>query len=97
MIPGLAITTIAAAGPYNLSHVHFAMVETHQPIALDVRRDALWHAPRIAFVRAADGMVSLSAVIELRRDLDRSRSDMWVVAVWEDALAAVEHEVYLTF
>ena len=54
-------------------------------------------APRIAFVRARDGLVALNAVIELMRDLDRSRADMWEVAVWEDALAADELEVYLTF
>lgn len=97
VIPDLDITTMAGAGPYNLSHIHFAMVETTRPINLDQLRDALWDAPRVAFVRSVDGLVSLNAVIELMRDLDRSRSDMWEVAVWEDALAADEREVYLTF
>lgn len=97
VIPDLDITTLAGAGPYNLSHIHFAMVETNRPVSLDELRDALWDAPRVAFVRAADGLVALNAVIELMRDLDRSRGDMWEVAVWEDALAADEREVYLTF
>jgi len=52
VIPDLDITTIAGAGPYNLSHIHFAMVETTRPVSLDELRDALWDAPRIAFVRA---------------------------------------------
>src|SRR5690606_517163 len=30
-------------------------------------------------------------------DIGRPRGDMWEVAVWEDALAADEREVYLTF
>ena len=97
VIPDLDITTLAGAGPYNLSHIHFAMVETTRPVSLDELRDALWDAPRIAFVRAADGLVALNSVIELMRDLDRPRGDMWEVAVWEDALAADEREVYLTF
>jgi len=97
VMPDLDITTIAGAGPYNLSHIHFAMVETTRPVSLDELRDALWDAPRIAFVRAGDGLVALNAVIELMRDLDRPRADMWEVAVWEDALAADEREVYLTF
>jgi glyceraldehyde-3-phosphate dehydrogenase (NAD(P)) len=97
VIPDLDITTLAGAGPYTLSHVHFAMVETTRPVSLDELRDALWDAPRIAFVRATDGLVALNSVIELMRDLDRSRGDMWEVAVWEDALAADEREVYLTF
>ena len=97
VLPDLDITTLAGAGPYNLSHIHFAMVETTRPVGLDELRDALWDEPRIAFVRATDGLVALNAVIELMRDLDRSRGDMWEVAVWEDALAADEREVYLTF
>ena len=97
VMPDLDITTLAGAGPYNLSHIHFAMVETTRPIGLAELRDALWDEPRIAFVRASDGLVALNSVVELMRDLDRSRGDMWEVAVWEDALAADEREVYLTF
>ena len=97
VMPGLDITTLAGAGPYNLSHIHFAMVETTRPVSLEQLRDALWDAPRIAFVQAADGLVALNSVIELMRDLDRPRGDMWEVAVWEDALATDGREVYLTF
>jgi glyceraldehyde-3-phosphate dehydrogenase (NAD(P)) len=97
VMPGLDITTLAGAGPYNLSHIHFAMVETTRPVSLDQLRDALSDAPRIAFVRAADGLVALNSVIELMRDLGRPRGDMWEVAVWEDALATDGREVYLTF
>lgn len=97
VIPDLDITTLAGAGPFTLSHIHFAMVETTRRVSLDELRDALWDAPRIAFVRAGDGLVALNSVIELMRDLDRPRGDMWEVAVWEDALAADEREVYITF
>lgn len=97
VIPGLDITTLAGAGPYNLSHIHFAMIETTRPVSVDELRDALWDAPRIAFVRADQGLVALNSMAELMRDLDRPRGDMWEVAVWEDALAADEREVYLTF
>ena len=97
VLPNLDITTMAGAGPHTLSHIHFAMVETTRPVSLDEVRDALWDAPRIAFVRAADGLVALNSTIELMRDLDRPRGDMWEVAVWEDALAVDEREIYLTF
>jgi glyceraldehyde-3-phosphate dehydrogenase (NAD(P)) len=97
VIPDLDITTMAGAGPYNLSHLHYAMVETARPVSVDELRDALWDAPRIAFVRSDDGLVALNSVIELMRDLRRPRGDMWEVAVWEDALAADDREVYLTF
>ncbi len=97
VIEGLTITTMAGAGPYNLSHLHFAMVETTRPVSLDELRHALWEEPRIAFVRGTDGLVALNSVIELMRDLGRSRNDMWEVAIWEDALATDGEELYLTF
>lgn len=46
VLPDLDITTLAGAGPFNLSHLHFAMVETTRPVSLDELRDALWDAPR---------------------------------------------------
>ena len=97
VIKGLDITTMAGAGPFNLSHVHYAMVETNSPISRDELRHALWEEPRLAFVRSSDGLVALNSVIELMRDLGRPRNDMWEVAIWEDALAADERELYLVF
>ena len=93
----LNITTLAAAGPYNLSHIHFAMVETTQPVSKEQLHQALMEEPRIAFVRAADGLVALNSVIELMRDLERPRHDMWEVAVWEESLASDNTDLYVTF
>lgn len=97
VIPDLDITTLAAAGPFNLSHIHFAMVETTRPVSRDELHEALLDAPRIAFVRVSDGLVALNSVIELMRDLGRPRGDMWEVAVWQDSLASDGRELYLTF
>jgi len=97
VIDGLDITTMAGAGPYNLSHLHFAMVETTRPVGLDELRNALWEEPRVAFVHSTNGLVAINSVIEMMRDLGRPRNDMWEVAVWENALAVDEREVYLTY
>jgi glyceraldehyde-3-phosphate dehydrogenase (NAD(P)) len=97
VIPGLDITTLAGAAAHNLSHIHFAMVETTRPVSVEELREALSKAPRIAFVRASDGLVALNSVIELMRDLGRPRADMWEVAVWEESLATDGREVYLTY
>ena len=97
VIPDLDITTMAGSGPYNLSHLHFTMVETTRPVSRDEVRAALEDAPRVAFVRAADGLVGLNSVVELMRDLGRPRNDMWEVAVWEDAIATDDREIYLTY
>jgi glyceraldehyde-3-phosphate dehydrogenase (NAD(P)) len=97
VIPDLDITTMAAAGPYNLSHIHFAMVETIRPVRVDDLREALREAPRIAFVRADEGLAALNSVIELMRDLGRPRGDLWEVAVWEDSLASDGKDLFLTY
>ena len=88
---------MAGAGSYTLSHIHFAMVETTRPVSTEEFRAALRAEPRVAFVRASDGLVALNSVIELMRDLGRPRGDMWEVAVWEDALAANAGERFLTY
>ncbi len=97
VLRGLDITTMAGAGPYDLSHLHYAMVETTRKVSVDELRNALWETPRVAFVNASDGLVALNSVIELMRDLLRPRNDMWEVGIWEDALAADDRELYITF
>lgn len=97
VIPDLDITTMAGAGPFNLSHLHYAMVETTKNVTIEELRHALWEEPRIAFVSSGNGLVALNSVVELMRDMRRPRNDMWEVAVWEDALSADNREVYMTF
>jgi glyceraldehyde-3-phosphate dehydrogenase (NAD(P)) len=97
VISGLNITTMAGTASHTLSHMHYAMVETTRPLTLKEVKDAFWQEPRIAFVRAGDGLVGLNSVMELMRDLGRPRNDLWEVALWEDALAVDGNEIYTVF
>jgi len=97
VIPGLPVVTMAAKGPFNLSHIHFAMIETTREVTRDEVLAILRAAPRVTFVRAADGVTALNSVIELARDLGRPRGDLWEVAVWEDSLSIEGTEVFLTY
>jgi glyceraldehyde-3-phosphate dehydrogenase (NAD(P)) len=97
VVPGLPVVTMAAKGPFNLSHLHFAMIETTRPVTREEALEVLRQAPRVAFVRAADGVTALNSVIELARDLGRPRGDIWEVAVWEDSLSVADGDVYLTY
>lgn len=97
MLPDLDVVTIAAAGPFNPSHVHFLIVEAPRDVEREEVLDALREAPRIAFVRVSDGVVAPNSVIEIVRDLGRPRADLWEVAVWEDTLAVSGREVFLTY
>ncbi|MEX0630405.1 MAG: type II glyceraldehyde-3-phosphate dehydrogenase [Chloroflexota bacterium] len=99
ILPDLDIVTMAAKGPFDLGHVHFTMVETSRPTGVDEVHALLEGAARIAFVRAADGLGSQNAIVELMRDLGRPRADLWEVALWEDAIAVRPDggEVYLVY
>jgi glyceraldehyde-3-phosphate dehydrogenase (NAD(P)) len=97
VIPELNLVTMAGAGSHNLSHIHFTMIETTKATSLDEVHEVLTLAPRIAFIRARDNLVALNSVIELMRDLGRTRADMWEVAVWEDSMAVDNGEIYLTY
>jgi len=97
VIPGLPVVTMAAKGPFNLSHIHFAMIETTRAVSRDEVLAILREAPRVAFVRVSDGVAALNSVIELARDLGRPRGDLWEVAVWEDSLSVQGTEIFVTY
>ena len=99
ILPQLDIVTMAARGPFDLGHIHFAMLESSRPTTVVEVRDLLAAAPRVAFIRADQGMAGQNSIVELMRDLGRPRADLWEVAVWEDAIAVRPDggEVYLTY
>lgn len=97
VIPKLNITTMAAKGPFNIGHLHFAMVQLkNSPERKDVVK-VLRSAPRLAPVKMSEGVDSMNAVAEMMRDLGRPRADMWEVAYWEDVLNVEDGEVNMVY
>lgn len=93
----LDVVTIAAAGPFNLSHMHFAIVETPRPAERAAVIEALEDAERIVLVRAEEGIEAPNSVIEIARDIGRTRNDVWEVPVWENSVVATGREILLTY
>jgi glyceraldehyde-3-phosphate dehydrogenase (NAD(P)) len=93
----LDVVTVAAAGPFNLSHMHFAIVEAPRPTERAAVLEALEDAPRIVLVRAEDGIEAPNSVIEIARDIGRARNDVWEVPVWENSIATNGREIFLTY
>ena len=95
--PELDVVTIAAKGAHTQTHNHYWTLQLTRTATRDEVVAALRAAPRIAFIRMADGLVALNSTIELMKDLGRPRGDMWEVAVWEDLITVEGDEAYLTY
>jgi len=95
--PDLDVVTIAAKASHTQCHNHYWVVELSREAGRDEVLAAFQTAPRIAFIRMADGIVALNSTIELMKDLGRPRGDMWEVAIWEDVLTVQGNEVYYTY
>ncbi|UKA68450.1 type II glyceraldehyde-3-phosphate dehydrogenase [Arthrobacter sp. FW306-05-C] len=97
VLPDLDVVTIAAKGAHTQSHNHYWTLQLTRPSTREEVLAALRAAPRIAFIRMADGLVALNSTIELMKDLGRPRGDMWEVAVWEELVTVQGDEAFLTY
>ncbi len=95
--PDLDVITIAAKAAHTQTHSHYWVVELAREASREEVLEAFRSAPRIAFIRHADGVVALNSTIELMKDLGRPRGDMWEVALWEDVLTVNGTEAYYTY
>ena len=97
VIPDLDIVTIALVAAHTTSHLHAWSVELTRPVTKDEVLAAFRAAPRIAFLRASDGVVALNSTLELMTDLGRPRGDMWEVGLWEDSLTVQGSELFYNY
>jgi glyceraldehyde-3-phosphate dehydrogenase (NAD(P)) len=95
--PDLDVVTIALVAAHTTSHLHAWSVELTRPASKEEVLDAFRSAPRIAFLRASDGVVALNSTIEMMADLGRPRGDMWEVGLWEDSLTVKGDELFYNY
>ncbi len=97
VIPDLDVVTIAVVAAHTTSHLHAWSVELTRPATREEVLAAFRAAPRIAFLRMAEGVVALNSTLEMMADLGRPRGDMWEVGLWEDGLTVTGSELYYTY
>lgn len=97
VIPSLDVVTIAMVAAHTTSHLHAWSVELVREATKEEVLAAFRAAPRIAFLRASDGIVALNSTSELMMDLGRPRGDLWEVGLWEDSLTVAGNEVFYTY
>ena len=97
VIPDLDVVTVAMTAAHTTSHLHTWIVDLTRPTTKDEVLAAFQAVPRIAFLRAAEGLLALNNTIELMSDLNRPRADMWEVGLWEDSLTVTEREAFYNY
>jgi glyceraldehyde-3-phosphate dehydrogenase (NAD(P)) len=97
VIPDLDVVTIAVVAAHTTSHLHAWSVELTRPASRDEVLEVFRAAPRIAFLRAGEGVVALNSTHEMMADLGRPRGDMWEVGLWEDSLTVQGQELFYNY
>jgi len=89
VLPKVDIHTIAVKVPTTLMHLHAVSVQLKKKATEREVLDAWRRAPRVKFVKGAEGVKSTAQIMEIARDLGRLRSDLYEIAVWEDGVHVV--------
>src|SRR5436189_1261858 len=90
VLPKLNIHTIAVKVPTTIMHLHAVSVHLKRKATEAQVLDAWRRAPRIKFVKGAEGVKSTAQIMEIARDLGRPRSDLYEIAVWDDGVHVVD-------
>ena len=90
VLPKLNIHTIAVKVPTTLMHLHAVSVQLKKRATDKEVLDVWRRAPRLKFVKGAEGVKSTAQIMELARDLGRPRSDLYEIGVWEDGVHVVD-------
>lgn len=94
ILPHIPIATVAVKLSTTIMHFHALNIELNRDFEVDDIIDLYAGRPRIRFVSGADNIKSTAEVMELARDLGRSRSDMFENVIWKDSISKYQGELY---
>ncbi len=84
VLPDIRIQSMAVAVPTTIMHLHAIQVVLSRESTTEEVIDLWERSPRLRLVSGGDGIVSTAQAMELAKDLDRSRADLFEIAVWRD-------------
>ncbi len=94
VVPTLPIHTVAVKVPTTIMHLHSLIVDLEREAAPDEVVGIWRQTPRVKLVKGAEGVQSTAQVMEMAKDLGRTRSDLYEVAVWEDGVNVAGDTLY---
>lgn len=94
IMPWLNIQTMAVKVPTTMMHVHTVVAELGSEVTTEDVLNVWRQNPRVKLVSSDNGVKSTAQIMELSRDMDRSRGDMYEIVVWEDGVKVVGNMLY---
>jgi glyceraldehyde-3-phosphate dehydrogenase (NAD(P)) len=92
VLPDIDIATTAVKLPTTLMHLHTINMELNSECTAEEVEALLAKQSRVRFV--GQGITSTAEVMEMARDMNRPRSDMWENCVWNESITIYEGELY---
>jgi glyceraldehyde-3-phosphate dehydrogenase (NAD(P)) len=95
VLHGLKITTMAFKVPTTHMHLHSVIATLRKSASREDVLKALERTPRMMLVEARSGFRSTASVIDLAREMGRSRNDIYETVVWRESVTVDDGEVYM--
>ena len=93
VMENLNISTMAFKIPTTHMHLHSIMTTLHSRPKTEEVVEALAREPRIMLVDAKSGFKSTASIIDLAREMNRPRSDIYEAVVWRESVSVQDDEV----
>lgn len=97
VIPTLDVITMAVLIPETIGHVHFWNVELNHEVSKEEILKAFRSSTRIGFLKMDDGFNGINSIREFMSDMERSRANLYEVAIWEDLLTVQGKELFYAY
>jgi glyceraldehyde-3-phosphate dehydrogenase (NAD(P)) len=94
VMPHLKIQTTAVKVPTTIMHLHSVVVKLNKEVSRDEVIKLWKETPRVMLIKGAEGIKSTAQIMEFAKDLNRKRSDLFEIAVWEDGTHVVGDTLY---
>ena len=95
VLKGMNIVTMAFKVPTTHMHLHSLLLTLRKQATREEVLKALESAPRINLVDGKSGFKSTASVMEMAREMGRSRNDVYEATVWKDSVSVVDGEAYM--
>ncbi len=94
VLPDLNITTVAVKVPTTLMHMHTVNANLKNGTNKEEIIEMLRRTPRVVLVKAKEGLKSTAHIMEWARDLNRMRSDLNEIPIWEESIHVNDGEIF---